>query len=793
MNSLDQPGSLDTPLPSKACQVCAKLRSTFTDHISSRIQAEGTLDTILGTECVGHKHLFDFLRADIRKKLSRDLKPVDDDTASSDCADNVHGGTDKNSSRQEEVGEDDEQDEGSLSGRNPMHGFRVLCLAFYPGHPRASLGAGGTTTRISITTTSFTSFWTLKMAKFSHEPQTPGFGRVLDPNWVDVDLARRWKRNCFAQHKEKCHNPLRIKTASPAWVIDTAQRCIVSGAGVTEYVALSYRWGVSAGFRTTSDILNVLQEPGALSPGSRLGASTAPILHHAMGLTQAIDERYLWVDAVCIVQDDESHLTTQLNLMGAIYATAKLTIVASDGDSMEGILGLRGLSPRRHVKQDIIPIFERDKLITRYPPTLSSSSSPYFDRGWTFQEYHLSQRRLTFADGQIHWHCSCADWEEDLIPQSYARVGRPYVEDNALDILKRQPDFIALNELVSNYNGRRLSFPEDALPAISGLLSILSRSFEGGFLFGLPEIAFDSALMWGSFWGQSLIRREDSGNKSPLAMTSRLPSWSWVSWEGSGLRVLDEETFKGPDRNSWTTPITEWFTHDSPDAIEKRPIHSNWFSFRERFKDITCKLPEGWTREEYDGIKHAGPQPEGLGHCVYRHAAMPDEHFWLPVPITSVDQESDLLGPAQTPYISCRTRRGWFAGVQFPPAKFLDRLRATKHHLFNAGLLNESGDYCGRLFLQDTADIVGFPEASSGQTCQIELVAICRRREEETWVNSWKPEDEEWPIPGTVFIDVYGVLWVEWINGIAYRRASGIVDKDAWESHVLEDVQLVLG
>jgi hypothetical protein len=74
------------------------------------------------------------------------------------------------------------------------------------------------------------------------------------------------------------------------------------------------------------------------------------------------------VDAVCIVQDDETYLLTQLGLMGAIYATAKLTIVSCDGDAVDGILGFEGISPPRRVNQRLTPVFEREKVIFHRRP-----------------------------------------------------------------------------------------------------------------------------------------------------------------------------------------------------------------------------------------------------------------------------------------------------------------------------------------------------------------------------------------------------------------------------------------
>lgn len=66
-----------------------------------------------------------------------------------------------------------------------------------------------------------------------------------------------------------------------------------------------------------------------------------PTIHHAMHIVRSIGERYLWVDSIYLISDDEKHLTEQLQLMGSIYARAKLTIIATDGDARHGLHGIR--------------------------------------------------------------------------------------------------------------------------------------------------------------------------------------------------------------------------------------------------------------------------------------------------------------------------------------------------------------------------------------------------------------------------------------------------------------------
>ncbi|KAF7556835.1 hypothetical protein G7Z17_g1176 [Cylindrodendrum hubeiense] len=632
--------------------------------------------------------------------------------------------------------------------------------------------------------------WQPLLAKRSDEPQTPGYGRILDPNWIDLNLAKQWKKDCLTQHGEKCHNSLGIRPVPPAWLIDTVNDCLVPGTGISDYVALSYRWGTSTAFCTLRHLLASLLKPGSLSP-NQYGREVPPGIKHAMKLVGVIDERYLWVDAMCIVQDDETHREEQLQLMGTFYSSAKLTIVAADGDAAEGILGLRGISPPRKFDQVVIPVFETESVIIREQPLMIAPDSPYFERGWTFQEFLLSKRRLIFTKKQIHWHCTCADWTEDIIATA-ASPNEMGVLDSCLSNMLNSPtEFGWLNLLLRNYNDRKFTYAEDALPGISGLLAILSRSFDGGFLFGLPEMCFDSALLWYTPL-KGMKRRKDSGRTKQLAFTSRLPSWSWIGWWGFSTVMIREETFAMNSCHRRTIPITQWYTHKTPQAAEKRPIQSSWLHLREKIKDSNFKLPKEWTREIYDEARRYCP-PEGLGNYIYSHATFPNRYFWLPVPILAANEDAKPFNPPQTPYISCETKRGWFSAMRIAKGEFMDDYIELSGPGLHVKVVDSKGKRCGQLSLHTAEDLLQFPAADSGNVFKVELVAICRQRI--GILPSAKRNGVEFSLLAErpVYTNVYRVLWVHWIDSVAYRKASGIIMHDAWEGHDLEDVHLVMG
>lgn len=90
-------------------------------------------------------------------------------------------------------------------------------------------------------------------------------------------------------------------------------------------------------------------QPGALS-AENPDIDIPKTIRHTIGLVKALGEKYLWVDAFCIVQDDDMDLPAELRNMGAIYDNAYLTVVAATAwDANEGFRGLHGISPSRRL------------------------------------------------------------------------------------------------------------------------------------------------------------------------------------------------------------------------------------------------------------------------------------------------------------------------------------------------------------------------------------------------------------------------------------------------------------
>jgi hypothetical protein len=691
----------------------------------------------------------------------------------------------------------------ALSSPCPRHTplvkqFRDHCIS--GGHIREQpndvgfikRGSGSSAT-LTQSLSNLGAYWNLLLVKRDTVPDHPGTGHLLDSDWADLDMAKRWKSECLQSHDEKCQNPLKVWSTQPAWLVDVEKKCIIPGVARVPFVALTYRRGEEIGFFVDDDILGRLQEPGSLEM-SEISARLPPVIHRAMHLTSVLGERYLWVDALCIVQGSYTSTEAQLNLMGAIYASALLTIVAADGDSQDALTGLKDVSPPRGLDQRVVP-FGDEKIIVRNTYIFSmEGGTPYYNRGWTYQESKLSPRKLLFNKKELHWQCQCSVWHEET---TFGAVVDQYIDPRLAVITAGFPDLGALAHMINSYNTCQLRYDEDALPGIFGLLSLASRSFPGGFLYGLPEMFFERALGWAPTWKHTnLRRREPSGRPAGGQLApalAALPSWSWIGWQGM-VGMGYGEAARINSRQYWieeTIPITEWHASSQPSGAPRRRVRSTWYENREGWKDFSRPLPEGWTR-------HPAPKagfreephlfPDGCKEYIFRHTKMPEkgehdnEGWFYPFPVADVNEFTKPFMPEQDAYLFCETKGIRLRGFQRKEPSVRDQ------NLID--LQNAAGEEVGTLHLHNEEQVQQFPRPDKDNTGnEVELVAIYKSRR---YTKAWNEQLKRRDLPIEIK-NVYVVLWVEWKDGVAYRLASGQIEEKHWDGLDIANVSLTLG
>ncbi|KAH0564819.1 hypothetical protein GP486_001792 [Trichoglossum hirsutum] len=601
------------------------------------------------------------------------------------------------------------------------------------------------------------------------------------PPWVDINEIRTWLDTCNKLHGMHCQNTTSVfgRTAfRPLWLIDVRDRCLKSASQDDRYVALSYVWGKCSFMETLKSNIDQLQLGESLSKeefASRIPCTVSD----AIKFTEIIGERYLWVDRLCIVQDDIEAKHIQIHNMNSIYANAYFTIVAALGTSADhGLRGIRGVCLAKTEREEgVIPKIcdaEGERTVRRASHHSLVNRSLWNRRGWTFQELVFSQRALFFHDHTITWECHCAIWHEsDKSPSLQTNLCLGRFSENAKGLQYAPwPNLEEYARLVKDYSGRKLTYSEDVLSAFNGITTSLSQTFEGGFIYGLPKLFFDAALLWQP--RRPVYDWKFSGDGPQV---TGLPSWSWIGWHGCNAEIdLDmwssgynyvRECPGSPGRTgAWmksslcTKSILQWYILTKNG---KRPIINHIEDYSKYRQDpTTISLPHGWSRKQN----------------LFYHICDPTTSFEYPIPIKGTVDEPEEL--PYTSMLSCKATSGWFS------------IRLPKFHNNTPELpiLDINGEWAGLLKPQVAGS---FDQQDS--KCEFIAISAGSVRVPEH-LREWVLTIAEWIHVGGskgLTFDFYNVLWIRRQNGIAYRHGIGRILKTAWEKQATEVVDITLG
>jgi hypothetical protein len=285
------------------------------------------------------------------------------------------------------------------------------------------------------------------------------------------------------------------------------------------YVTLSYVWGQSPMTKLSLANLERYMQEGALQ---EIRTDLPKTINDAIDLVSALGERYLWVDALCLIQDDVDDVTLGVEQMNSIYRGSYFTIVAASGaDARAGLPGLPGHA--RKVNQATAEVGPGIAMMVRHSIDWHLERSVYNQRGWTLQEFVLPRRTLIFINNQVYFRCQEANWCEESWSDSQLR----WVDDDDSNI-SRFPSpmddglqsFWAYQKLCEEYSRRKLSGVGDSLRAASGIIRPLVSGMDTFMVEGLPGFYLDHFLLFISADGQMKRRKQ-------------FASYSWAGWEGN--------------------------------------------------------------------------------------------------------------------------------------------------------------------------------------------------------------------------------------------------------------------
>lgn len=356
-----------------------------------------------------------------------------------------------------------------------------------------------------------------------------------------------------------------------------------------EYIAFSHVWGVAESLPKTTT--KTIQSHKKGIPWTTLPRA----LQEAIVLTRSLGFRWLWIDSLCLVQDDPASKIEESMTMDQIFGNAFLTIAATSAtDSSSQPLFPAQVQPFKIQATDnkgsAFKIYVREQP-SHYsfkapfdesahmndwelPFNISEDANqdtPLLKRAWAFTERLLSSRTLHFTKSEMilecreGYQCECGriagssfdSRATDSIKQEFARIiaetnRRPSFDGsvqndqmNGIESVTSQFASTTLTNGAKNISQKR----EEALQLWSYVITEFTArniTYDSDRLLAIASIAnqLSPALHSGYVAGQwtfstmgLLWYPNDSARcrRSKFLTGHNVPSWSWASVEGSPI------------------------------------------------------------------------------------------------------------------------------------------------------------------------------------------------------------------------------------------------------------------
>ncbi|EXL39962.1 hypothetical protein FOCG_17464 [Fusarium oxysporum f. sp. radicis-lycopersici 26381] len=383
---------------------------------------------------------------------------------------------------------------------------------------------------------------------------------------------------------------------------------IYQDPGHVPYAALSHRWSSDTPELQTSNCENYCHP----QPDSALPQNYQDII----SICRAMSIRYLWVDSLCIIQDDNGYeFQKEAPLMMNIYQYAVVTL--SICWDFPGLSIFRRCSPRsiprprppacygKHncglVSDEWVFVQERETEDNEL--RLHVSQAPINQRAWVLQERCLSRRLLYLGNDQLYWECDGCTGSEASPESIYAYGGRQSIRA----LTWRNKD-TAWGHMLTQYTGSDLTFENDRLVAMAGLARLIASKTGGTYFAGIWLDSWMGDLLWEPVEERA---RSSKLKAQEIAMVS--PSWSWLIFSGT-VRPCLTDLHNGPkisiaNPNSFDSGDYQLLALLSQAVVI--PPTSDPFAFFERaILKIRCLLLP---------VTFAGILPSDKQSCFFRH------------------------------------------------------------------------------------------------------------------------------------------------------------------------------
>ncbi|KEY72507.1 hypothetical protein S7711_10184 [Stachybotrys chartarum IBT 7711] len=366
---------------------------------------------------------------------------------------------------------------------------------------------------------------------------------------LQIQRLKQWIQNCSENHHHENMEPL---PPLPTRVLrineDASMVFLEASAGDRgEYAALSHCWGSLQPITMTSNNLSEMQN----------GLSTSDLpqtFQDAVWMTHALGYRRLWIDSLCIKQDDVEDWKRESATMHTVYRNAVIAISATRAaNSSEGFLG-----PRQQPRPVLVPYQLRDESNQQvstsnvyafvsplkheaFPNTITEfSGEPLSSRGWALQERFLSARVLHFTRTQTWFEC-----EDRMLSEANNLDLYDAVKMGEVGSYSHFPDSYLFKhrwrQLSALYSSRRLTNPGDKLPAMAGMAAHFAWCSKQALAWAHPDLERPlrkPRRYLAGIWlaedsiGDLCWKRDDRSERGLRPLEYRAPTWSWTSLDG---------------------------------------------------------------------------------------------------------------------------------------------------------------------------------------------------------------------------------------------------------------------
>ena len=401
--------------------------------------------------------------------------------------------------------------------------------------------------------------------------------------------AKRWIKSC--EDHVNCSTtsdvllPTRVIEVLPAFGKQRSRLFVTNGLK-GRYNTLSYCWGTQNTVLTHKNLAQFQKE---------IDLSTlSKTVQDAIEITISLGIPYLWIDAICILQDSRRDKALEISRMASIYQSSHITIVAASAKNADQGFLLPREAPSRantipfmHNGFHAGPVNIRRRLGNREvssEETPRPPLDPVDSRAWTLQEQLLSQRLLVYSTDTLQWRCKgvvanlgsskyVPQPEESWWSTSSVNFVRPepvplLLNQDTLDLRSGVEDLMHMEvkatvisitpsasaqrrrsvehkriqklhtqwtHLIERYSLRSTTYASDKLVALGAIAEKFGDALRTKYVAGFWEDHMLEYLMWHP--------------KSGATGTSlyRAPSWSWASLDGT--IAFDSDLATGLDQN----------------------------------------------------------------------------------------------------------------------------------------------------------------------------------------------------------------------------------------------------